>query len=80
MQQSIVSIFTMTYTEWHFHNDIKNEIFELRKIYNKLGADLAVSKSVNEIMRKQIVMLGRKSCSNEQYSRRDFWFAIKYRG
>ena len=51
--------------------DIKNELSKLRKSYNKLEADLAVSKSVTEIMRKQIVMLERKSWSNEQYSSRE---------
>ena len=52
--------------------DIKNELSELRKGYNKLEADLAVSKSVIEIMRKQIVMQERKSSSHEQsHSRRE---------
>ena len=45
--------------------DIKNELSELRKSYNKLATDLAVSKSVTEIMMKQIVMLEQKSWSNE---------------
>lgn len=45
--------------------DINNELSELRKSYNKLEIDLAVSKSVAEIMRKQIVMLEQKSWSNE---------------
>ena len=49
--------------------DIKNELSELRKSYNKLEPDLAVSKSITEIMRKQVVMLERKSWSNEQNSR-----------
>ena len=51
--------------------DIKNELSELRKRYNKLEADLAVSKSATEIMRKKKVMLERKSWSNEQYSWRE---------
>ena len=51
--------------------DIKKELSELQKSYNKLEADLAVSKSVTKIMRKQIVMLEQKSWSNEQYSRRE---------
>ena len=37
--------------------DIKSKLYELRKSYDKLEADLAASKSVTEIMRKQIVML-----------------------
>ena len=44
--------------------NIKNEISELRKSYSKLQTDLAVSKSVTEIMKKQIVMLERKSWNN----------------
>ena len=44
--------------------NIKNEISELRKSYSKLQNDLAVSKSVTEIMKKQIVMLERKSWNN----------------
>ena len=51
--------------------DIKNELSELRKRYIKLEADLAVSKSVTEIMRKKKVLLQRKSWSNEQYSWRE---------
>ena len=51
--------------------DINNELSKLRKSYNKLEIDLAVSKSVAEIMRKQIVMLEQKSWSNEQYYRRE---------
>ena len=37
--------------------DIKSELYELRESYDKLEVDLALSKSVTEIMRKQIVML-----------------------
>ena len=44
--------------------NIKNEISELRKSYSKLQNDLAVSKSVTEIMKKQIVMLEQKSWNN----------------
>ena len=45
--------------------DVNNELSKLRKSYNKLEIDLAVSKSVAEIMKKQIVMLEQKSWSNE---------------
>ena len=48
--------------------DMKNELSELRKNYNKLEADLKVSKSVTEAMKNHIV-LERKCWSNEQYSR-----------
>ena len=44
--------------------NIKNDISELRKSYSKLQNDLAVSKSVTEIMKKQIVMLEQKSWNN----------------
>ena len=44
--------------------DIKNQISELRKSYNKLEAVLAISKSVTSIMRKQTVMLEQKLWSN----------------
>ena len=37
--------------------DIKNKLSELQKSYNKLEDDLAASKTVTEIMRKQVVML-----------------------
>ena len=50
--------------------DHKNELSELRKSYNKLEADLAVSNSVTSTMRKQTVMLERKSWSNEHCSER----------
>ena len=51
-------------------SDMKNELSELRKNYNKLVADLKVSKSVTEAMKNLIIVLGRKYWSNEQYSRR----------
>ena len=51
--------------------DMKNELSELRKNYNKLEADLKVSKSVTEAMKNHIIVLERKCWSNEQYSRRE---------
>ena len=39
---------------------------KLRKSYKKLEADLSVTKSVTETMRRQIVILERKAWSNEQ--------------
>ena len=51
--------------------NIKNELSELRKNYNKLEADLKVSKSVTEAMKNHITVLERKYWSNEQYSRRE---------
>ena len=49
-------------------SDKNNKLSELRKNYNKLEADLKVSKSVTDTMKNQIVVLERKCCSNEQYS------------
>ena len=51
--------------------DIKNELPELRKNYNKLECDLKVSKSVTEAMKNHIDVLGHKYWSNEQYYRRE---------
>ena len=39
--------------------DTMNELSQLRNSYNKLEADLGVSKSITEIMMKQIVMRQR---------------------
>ena len=52
-------------------SDKNNKLFELRKNYNKLEADLKVSKSVTDTMKNRIVVLERKCCSNEQYSRHE---------
>ena len=51
--------------------DMKNELSELRKSYNKVKADLKVSKSVTEAMKNHIIVLERKCWSNEHYSRRE---------
>ena len=53
-------------------SDMKNELSELRKNYNKLEADLKVSKSVTEAMKNPIIVLERKCWSNEQCSRREY--------
>ena len=52
-------------------SDMKNELPELRTNYNKLEVDLEISKSVTEAMKNRIIVLERKSWSNEQYSRRE---------
>ena len=41
-------------------SDMKNELSELRKNYNKLEADLKVSKSVTEAMKNHIIVLERR--------------------
>ena len=51
--------------------DMKNELSELRKNYNKLEADLKISKSVTEAMKNHKIVLERECWSNEQYSRRE---------
>ena len=48
-------------------NKISKELAELRKSYNKLESDLAITKAVNESLGN----LGRQCWSNAQYSRRD---------
>ena len=50
---------------------MKNELSQLRKNYNKLEADLKVSKTVIGAMKNHIIVLKRKCWSNEQYSRRE---------
>ena len=50
---------------------ISKELAELRKSYNKLESDLAITKAVNESLRNQILMLERQCWSNAQYSRRE---------
>ena len=52
-------------------SDMKNKLSELRKNYNKLEADLKVSKSVTEAMKYHIIVLERKCWRNELYSRRE---------
>ena len=52
-------------------SDMKSELPELRKKFNKLEADLKVSKSVTEAIKNHITVLELKCWSNEQYSRRE---------
>ena len=50
---------------------ITTELTGLRKSYNKLDSDLAITKTVNKSFRNQIVTLERQCWSNAQYSRRE---------
>ena len=50
---------------------ISKELAELRKSYNKLGSDLAITKAVNESFKNQILTLERQCWSNAQYSKRE---------
>ena len=49
---------------------ISKELTELHKSYNKLESDLAITKTVNESLRNQILTLERQRLSNAQYSGR----------
>ena len=51
------------------------ELADLRKSYNKLEADLAITKAVNVSLRNQILTLERQDWSNAQYSIRE---TLKY--
>ena len=57
---------------------ISKELAELRKSYNKLESDLAITKAVNELLRNQILKLERQCWSNAQYSRRKLWKYLEY--
>ena len=50
---------------------ISQELAELRKSYNKLESDLAITKAINESLRNQIITLERQCWNNAQYSRRE---------
>ena len=51
---------------------MKNELSDLRKNYNKLEADLKLSKSVTEAMKNHIIVLERKCWSNKQSYRCEY--------
>ena len=52
-------------------NKISKELAGLRKSYNKLESDLAITKAVKESLRNQILTLQRQCWNNTQYSRRE---------
>ena len=56
---------------------ISKELAELRKRYNKLESDLAITKAVNESLRNQIITLECQCWSNAQYSR---WETLEISG
>ena len=45
---------------------ISKELAELRRSYNKLESDLAITKAVNESLRNQIITLKHQCWSNAQ--------------
>ena len=56
-------------------NDIKKDLSELRKYYEKRESDIIVTKQVNTKLRDQIKILECQCWTNEQYNRRE-WLGI----
>ena len=52
--------------------EIRNELSELKKDFEKLGSELAASKHVNVILEKKVINMEKQCWSNNQYSRREF--------
>ena len=52
-------------------NDIKMDLSELRKYYEKLESDIIVTKQVNTRLCDKMKFLERQCWANEQYSRRE---------
>ena len=50
---------------------ISKELSELRKSYNKLESDIAITKAVTESLRNLLVTLECQCWSNPQHSRRE---------
>ena len=51
---------------------IRNELFDLKKDFEKLGSDLSVARQVNSVLRERVTSLERQCWSNSQYSRREY--------
>ena len=52
-------------------NNIKTDLSELRKYYEKLESDVIISKQVNTKLCEKMKFLERQYWENEQYSRRE---------
>ena len=52
-------------------NDIKADLSELRRLYEKLEPELLLTKQVNTKLCNQMKLLERQCWANEQYSRRE---------
>ena len=52
-------------------NDIKTDLSELRKYYEKLESDVIITKQVNTKLCDKMKFLERQCWANEQYSRRE---------
>ena len=50
---------------------IRNELSELKKDFEKLEWELAVSKHVNGILQKRVINMERQCWINSQYSRQE---------
>ena len=48
---------------------LRNELFDLKKDFEKLGSDLLVARQVNSVFRERVTDLERQCWSNSQYSR-----------
>ena len=53
-------------------NSSVEDMGELRKYFEKLEADLAISRPVNSKLRDKIIFLERQCWSKSQYARREF--------
>ena len=65
MDDLIRIVLDMQKTQNSILSDMKNELSELRKNYDKLETDLKVFKSVTETMKNHITVLERMCWSNE---------------
>ena len=52
-------------------DELKNDLNELETKFCKLESDLHISRNVNDKLTDKLVVLERKCCANEQYSRRE---------
>ena len=52
-------------------NDIKTDLSELRKYYEKLESDVIITKQVNTKLCDKMKFLERQCWANKQYSRRE---------
>ena len=52
-------------------NDIKTDLSELRKYYEKLESDVIITKQVNIKLYDKMKFSERQCCANEKYSRRE---------
>ena len=51
---------------------IRNELSDLKKDFEQLRSDLLVTKLVYTKLKEKVVSLERQTCSNSQYSKREY--------